>query len=337
MTSTALEKAYNTHKLTRVQENMISSAPLPQAAALLFVIVANALVANTAPAAAFLHPPATAAPRPRGTWTSSSIHRANNEVVDRDLARSARRHETTASTATATATTTTTTTTTTSLRLFRNVFGRDGAVHDITKEDEFPAEEGGVVREDELARFAFPATARSPPTIPPPAGGDDLKFDSLSIMIGEWSKLFVADDEHGVKKVTGLTTPVTVVDLAADDEEREVEEEEDGDVVKFSGVQLLFKKGKTGGGSAYRDKDDERMHGKNEREDGRKKDDDDDADIAMEGGVQVRVERLSGGDLRVIASRCEVEEGTMTKEMSEGVIIDSLRKAVTAWRKEQAS
>ena len=57
----------------------------------------------------------------------------------------------------------------------------------------------------------------------------------------------------------------------------------------------------------------------------------------MEGGVQVRVERLSGGDLRVIASRCEVEEGTMTKEMSEGVIIDSLRKAVTAWRKEQAS
>ena len=127
------------------------------------------------------------------------------------------------------------------------------------------------------------------------------------------------------------------MDLAADDEEREVEEEEDGDVVKFSGVQLLFKKGKTGGGSAYRDKDDERMHGKNEREDGRKKDDDDDADIAKEGGVQVRVERLSGGDLRVIASRCEVEEGTMTKEMSEGVIIDSLRKAVTAWRKEQAS
>ena len=308
---------------------MISSAPLPQAAALLFVIVANALVANTAPAAAFLHPPATA-PRPRGTWTSSSIHRSNNEVVDRDLTRSARRHETTATTAT-----TTTTTTTTSLSLFRNVFGRDGAVHDITKEDEFPAEEGGVVREEELARFAFPATARSPPTIPPPAG-DDLKFDSLSIMIREWSKLFVAD-EHGVRKVTGLTTPVTVVDLAADDEEREVGEEEDGYVVEFSGVQLLFKKGKTGGGSAYRDKDDERMHGKYERGDGREKDDDDNADIAREGGVQVRVERLSGGDLRVIASRCEVEEGTMTKEMSEGVIIDSLRKAVTAWRKEQAS
>ena len=104
---------------------MISSAPLPQAAALLFVIVANALVANTAPAAAFLHPPATAAPRPRGTWTSSSIHRANNEVADLDLARSARRHETTATAATTTATTTT------SLRLFRNVFGRDGAAHDL--------------------------------------------------------------------------------------------------------------------------------------------------------------------------------------------------------------
>ena len=290
------------------------SAPLPQAAALLFAIVANALVANTAPAAAFLHPSATAL-RPRGTRAPSPIHRANSEVADRDLPRSARRFGTTAAK---------TTTTTTSLRLFGNVFGRDGTV---------AAEEGGVVREGELARFAFPATAGSHP-IPPAV---DLEFDSLSIMIGEWSKLFVADDEHGVKKVTGLTTPVTVVDLAADDEEREVEEEEDGDVVKFSGVQLLFKKGKTGGGSAYRDKDDERMHGKNEREDGRKKDDDDDADIAKEGGVQVRVERLSGGDLRVIASRCEVEEGTMTKEMSEGVIIDSLRKAVIAWRKEQAS
>jgi hypothetical protein len=295
------------------------SAPLPQAAALLFAIVANALVANTAPAAAFLHPSATAL-RPRGTRAPSPIHRANSEVADRDLPRSARRYGTTAAK---------TTTTTTSLRLFGNVFGRDGTV---------AAEEGGVVREGELARFAFPATAGSHP-IPPAV---DLEFDSLSIMIGEWSKLFVAD-EHGVKKVTGLTTPVTVVDLAANaeekedekEEENEEEEEEDGDVVKFSGVQLLFKKGKTGGRSAYRDKDDERMHGKNEREEGRK--DDDNADAANEGGVQVRVERLSGGDLRVIASRCAVEEGTMTKEMSEGVIIDSLRKAIAAWRKEQAS
>jgi hypothetical protein len=52
--------------------------------------------------------------------------------------------------------------------------------------------------------------------------------------------------------------------------------------------------------------------------------------------VQVRIEKLSSGnDLEVIASRCDIEDGTMIKEMSEQTIIDSLRKTMQAWKKEQ--
>jgi hypothetical protein len=39
--------------------------------------------------------------------------------------------------------------------------------------------------------------------------------------------------------------------------------------------------------------------------------------------------------MRVIASRCDVEEGTVVKEMSEKTIVDSLRQAMAAWKKEQ--
>ncbi len=93
-------------------------------------------------------------------------------------------------------------------------------------------------------------------------------------------------------------------------------------------MRFLFQKGKTGGKSAYRDKDDE----KNEYgdKDEKKKE-------LLEGGVEVRVRQSTGGDLRVVASRCAIDEDTIIKEMSEGTIVDSLRKAVAAWRKEQSS
>lgn len=109
----------------------------------------------------------------------------------------------------------------------------------------------------------------------------------------------------------GLTTPVDVVKLPTTE--------------NSAGVQLLFKKG-VGGRSAYNDKDDE-------DDDDKKKEKE---DSIKEGGVQVRIEKLSdGNDLEVIASRCEIEEGTMIKEMSEQTIIESLRQAMQAWRKEQ--
>lgn len=288
---------------------MISSS-LPHATALLCIIIARALVVNPAPAEAFLAP--LSGIPPRRARTPSSLCRTIETTHDNDLAarqqlliRSTRRGPSAGET--------TTKSTTTSLRLFGNILGnKEGAVSEQ--------------REGELARFAFPKATGSSPS------SNDVKFDSLSIMIKEWSKLFVADD-LGNKKITGLTTPVTVVDLTWVDllTPAAAAVENDDDTIKFSGVQLLFKKGKTGGRSAYQDKDDER-HNKNEK-DGQK----DNVDATKEGGVEVRVEQSSSGDLRVIASRCEMEEGTLTKGMSEGVIVDSLKKAISAWRKEHAS
>ena len=161
---------------------------------------------------------------------------------------------------------------------------------------------GENIQEDqagnELARFANLASP---------------SFDSLSTFILEWGKLFT----EGYEK-TGLTTPVDLVKLP---ENYRVDDEED--VANTSGLQLLFVKTKRG----YADKDreeDEDMETKEEA-------------AVKEGGVEVRVQELVGGELQVVASRCEVEEGTMIKEMSEKVIIDSLGKAVAAWKKEQAT
>ena len=188
-------------------------------------------------------------------------------------------------------------TTNTKLHLFGNIFGNDDT----------PADQEGL-QENELARFSnLLANGGS-------VGSDgvsddnkiDVKFDSLSIMITSWSKMF---SDH---KSMGLTTPVDVVKMPTTDDS--------------AGVQLLFKKG-VGGRSAYNDKDD--------KDDGDNKKKEKEESI-KEGGVQIRIEKLSSGnDLEVIASRCEIEEGTMIKEMSEQTIIDSLRQAMQAWRKEQ--
>jgi len=134
-------------------------------------------------------------------------------------------------------------------------------------------------------------------------------------MILEWSKFFTDPDKN-----MGLTTPVVLVELKSD------EDDTDDDVTNFSGVQFLFQKSKAGGRSAYQDKDDEKNS----------KDKKDKEDVIKEGGVEVKVNQLSNGNLSVIAKRCEIEEGTMVKEMSEQTIVDSLRKVMVAWKKEQS-
>ncbi|KAL7528699.1 hypothetical protein ACHAXR_004656 [Thalassiosira sp. AJA248-18] len=169
-------------------------------------------------------------------------------------------------------------------------FGESTAVEDDQKD----------LQEDELDRFSHVLSSDAKPSV---------KFDSLSIMISEWSKLFT-DPERKM----GLTTPVVVVELKPQTN-------------TYTGVQLLFKKGKTGGKSAYNDKDENKYKKEGKEEEGTTK----------EGGVEVRVEQLASGDLRVVASRCDIDEDTMVKEMSEQTIIDSLRKAMSAWKKEQSS
>ncbi|KAL7527788.1 hypothetical protein ACHAWF_002309, partial [Thalassiosira exigua] len=189
------------------------------------------------------------------------------------------------------------TTAATQLHLFGNLFGNE-------------VEENQYLGQGELAWFHHELSP-----------GDDpkVKFDSLSIMISEWAKLLA--DEKGR---AGLTTPVTVVALDPSTTEGE-------GLADVSGVQLLFRKGAAGGRSAYDDKDNDDDDGDGYNQ--KKKDD----DAVKEGGVEVIVSRSSSGDLEVVASRCEIEEGTMVKEMSERTIVDSLTKAVGAWKREQAS
>ena len=134
----------------------------------------------------------------------------------------------------------------------------------------------------------------------------DTKLDSLSIMISSWSQMF---SDH---KKMGLTTAVDIKELP--------------NTADSAGVQLIFKKG-TGGRSAYYDKDQDDK----ENKDSKKRE-----DSIKNGGVQILINKVSdGADLDVIASRCEIEEGTMIKEMSEQTIIDSLGQAMQAWKKEQ--
>mmetsp|Transcript_28330 Transcript_28330/g.51213 ORF Transcript_28330/g.51213 Transcript_28330/m.51213 type:complete len:244 (-) Transcript_28330:261-992(-) len=229
------------------------------------------LITTLCPAAAFMSP--------SPNLHSQSIH--SHSQSDKSLYHAAR-HEMTISPSP--------TSITTRLHLFG--FGKE-AIADDQKD---------LQNENELARYSFEIPADT---------NINVKFDSLSIMIAAWAKLFTDPEQK-----MGLTTPVTLVELtnALDAKGN----------AHLSGVQFLFRKPAVS--SAYKSKDDEKGS-----KDGQKKE-----EPKKEGGVEVRVEQPAGsGDLEVIASRCDIEEGTMVKEMSEQTIIDSLRKAMAAWKKEQ--
>ena len=55
-----------------------------------------------------------------------------------------------------------------------------------------------------------------------------------------------------------------------------------------------------------------------------------------QGGVEVLVDKVDGDLLQVRAQRCEIEEGTMIKEMSEATILKELQKAMDVWKKEHS-
>ena len=178
----------------------------------------------------------------------------------------------------------------------RNLFGFGNAVEDDQKD----------LQEGELAKFQH---------IVPAKDKAHVKFDSLSTMIDQWSELFA--DGKGM----GLTTDVVVSRLPGGDS--------DGSAApSSSGVKLVFKKRK----AAYSDADADAAKDGDGSDGARMKKD----KTIREGGVQVVVTLLESDELRVIASRCDIDEGTIVKEMSEETIVDSLRKAVAAWKKEQS-
>mmetsp|Transcript_6695 Transcript_6695/g.8826 ORF Transcript_6695/g.8826 Transcript_6695/m.8826 type:complete len:282 (+) Transcript_6695:264-1109(+) len=166
-------------------------------------------------------------------------------------------------------------------------------------------------------------------------------YDGVATFIQEWSKRFEGDGA----KSNGLTTPVTVVtsfgeatDITDEDGEAEDSNDDDDNVaaVAKSGVKLIFKPAKTG--SAYKSKEEEKateekVSGYNDPSNDKKKK----RKPKKEGGVQIVVEKIDDGKLRVRAFRCEMDEDTIIKEMSEEAIISNLKKAMNAWKKQQTA
>ena len=134
----------------------------------------------------------------------------------------------------------------------------------------------------------------------------DVKFESLAGFITTWSQKF--EDN---RKEMGLTTPVKVTNTL---EERE----EDDSVAEQAGVRILFQATKTG----Y----------KNKKEEDASKTGDKKKKAPKEGGVEIRVQKLANGEVQVKARRCDTDEDTMIKEMSEEAIVSQLKKAVDAWK-----
>ena len=145
----------------------------------------------------------------------------------------------------------------------------------------------------------------------------DVAFNSLSDYIqNKWIGLF---DNQNIK----LTTPVTI-------EKFEVTNPSD-DVDVASGVRLLFKKKKADYKSKQDEVKEEEQKQQQNKDKKRKKRDDE----PKEGGVEIVVEKLSGNNkLRVRAKRCEVDEDTLIKEMSEETIIGELKTAIDVWKKD---
>ncbi|KAL3918322.1 MAG: hypothetical protein SGILL_004295 [Bacillariaceae sp.] len=151
-----------------------------------------------------------------------------------------------------------------------------------------------------------------------------VQFESLSDYIrNKWAVLFT----NGNIK---LTTPVKLDNIALS-----VSSEDDG-VNVASGVRLLFQKVDTGYKSKEEEKQDEQSGGYKPPTQAKKEEKKKKEDETSQGGVEVLVEQLENGSLRVKAQRCDVDDDTMVKEMSEEKILSELQQAIDVWKKDSA-
>ena len=148
----------------------------------------------------------------------------------------------------------------------------------------------------------------------------DVKFNGLVGYLSTWSKTFEED-----RKGMGLTTPVKVFSELEDDSVP------DETIVQREGVRIVFQKTKTGEGYKTKKEEDVAERGEGNEKSGKKK-----KGPPKEGGVQIQVEKLTSGEVQVRARRCDIDEDTMIKEMSEETIVSQLKKAIQAWSKEYA-
>eukprot|EP00527_Entomoneis_sp_CCMP2396_P008074 CAMPEP_0198153668 /NCGR_PEP_ID=MMETSP1443-20131203/65174_1 /TAXON_ID=186043 /ORGANISM="Entomoneis sp., Strain CCMP2396" /LENGTH=205 /DNA_ID=CAMNT_0043820081 /DNA_START=90 /DNA_END=707 /DNA_ORIENTATION=- len=127
------------------------------------------------------------------------------------------------------------------------------------------------------------------------------KRGALTEYIVQWAQLFESDG-----KGMGLTTPVKAQPLE-------------------NGVRLIFQKVRNTG---YSDKAGSSKSEEKPKEGEKKKKE------ARQGGVEMMVEELDDGSIQVRAQRCEIDEETLIKEMSEETILNKLKKAIEVWKKD---
>lgn len=151
----------------------------------------------------------------------------------------------------------------------------------------------------------------------------DQDFEALSGYLNEWSTRF----ENGAKG-TGLTTPVTVSlsNFRGDVDSSFVRR-------KF-GFMLQFKQTNTG--TNYISKNEEKMLERQSASDKSVNPIKKVAKQKKEGGVEIIVEEIvrdsNSNLIRVRARRCNMDDNTVVKEMSEETIVKSLADAVNMWK-----
>ena len=164
-------------------------------------------------------------------------------------------------------------------------------------------------------------------------------YESLLSYITLWSETYDSSSSGTIpKKGTGLTTPAIVRPSR-----QQPSIYYDG-VANRSGVRILFRPTNTGDRykSATEERSDEKTRNTSISSSGAAKKGGATVLLPMskerkEGGVEVLVERTLSGTVRVRARRCNIDDKTIVKEMSEDVIISSLKKAMDAWIISQPS
>jgi hypothetical protein len=165
------------------------------------------------------------------------------------------------------------------------------------------------------------------------SSSSNIAFESLSDYIqNKWAPLFV----NGNIK---LTTPV-VLELLSSSSSSSSSSNKEEDVEVASGVRLLFRKVNTGYQSKQEEEESGGYRSKDDDDDEKKKDKKKDQNASHQGGVEILVEKVkgsSGHQVRVRAQRCDFDEDTMIKEMSEETILRELQTAIDVWKKDSSA
>jgi hypothetical protein len=182
---------------------------------------------------------------------------------------------------------------------------------------------------DEFLRLSGPELLR----VDLGTDGSDADLEELRRYVELWSESYDGDGMT-IPKGSGLTTPAIVRPS------RRPPSSFDG-VVYRTGVRILFRTTNTG--DRYKSSTEERMDERARSGGGKMTTPSSSSSSASarpttsmvkerkEGGVEVLIERTVNNNVRVRARRCNIDDKTVVKEMSEGVIVGSLRKAMGIW------